>query len=490
VRRMSLLVSILALVCCAVCLSGTTATAGDKDKMPITTKSEKALKYYLQGRDLAERLRGQESREFFQKAVDTDPEFAMAHLALSQTAATNKAFFEQFDKARALVNRVSDAERYQILGFEAGAINGDPISQRDYFTKLVNLYPNDERAHDILGGHHFGQQDYSRAVTEYEKATKINPSLSQSYNQMGYAYRLLERYDDAETAFKTYIKLIPDDPNPHDSYAELLMKMGRFDESIENYRNALKINPSFVFSHLGIASNLCFKSKHTAARGQLKTMYENCKDDGQRRTALFATAVTYVDEGQTDMALAECQKQYGLAEAINDISAMAGDHNLMGTILLNAGQLDEAEKHFDKSLSMIEKSTLSQAVKDQAWLTHLFNTSRVQTAKGEIELARTTADDYRKRVEMVDNRNQIRLAHQLLGTIALKTDEFETARRELLQANQLNPQNIYRLAQAYEGLKQTEKAKGLYRKAANYNTTASMNLAFVRTQAGDKIAMM
>ncbi len=489
-RRTNLWVSVLTLICGAVCLLGTTATAGDQDKMPITAKSEKALEYYLQGRDLSDRLRGQESREFFQKAVDTDPEFALAHLALSQAAATNKAFFEHFDKARALVNRVSDAERYWILGFEAGAINGDPIAQREHFTRLTKLYPNDERAHNLLGGHFFGQQDYTRAVTEYEKATRINPSFSQPYNQMGYAYRFLERYDDAETAFKTYIELIPDDPNPYDSYAELLMKMGRFDESIENYRQALKINPSFVFSHLGVASNLCFKNKHSDARDQLKTMYMSCKDDGQRRTALIATAVTFVDEGKTDMALAEIQKRYGLAETINDVSAMAADHNLMGNILLEAGRTEEAGKHFDRSLDMVEKSTLGQAVKDQAWLTHLFNTTRVLTAQGETEQAKTTAADYRKRVELVDNANQIRLAHQLMGTIALKTGDHETARRELVQANQQNPYNIYRLARAYEGLNQTDKAKKLYRKAANYNITASMNLAFIRTKAGDKIAMM
>jgi len=490
VRRTNLLVSVLTLVCGAICLLGTTATARDQDKMPITTNSEKALEYYLQGRDLSDRLRGQESREYFQKAVDTDPEFAIAHLALSQAAATNKAFFEHFDKARALINRVSDAERYWILGFEAGAINGDPISQREHFTRLIDLYPNDERAHDLLAGHFFGQQEYPRAVAEYEKATKINPSFSQPYNQMGYAYRFLERYEEAEAAFKTYIELIPDDPNPYDSYAELLMKMGRFDESIENYRKALEINPGFVFSHLGVASNLCFKDKHADAREQLKTMYENCKDDGQRRTALFTTAVTYVDEGQTDMALAEIQKQYALAKAINDVSAMAGDHNVMGNILLEAGRSKEAGSHFDKSLEMIEKSTLGQAVKDQAWLTHLFNTTRVQTAIGETEKAKTTATDYRTRVEMVDNANQIRLAHQLLGAIALKTGDYETARRELVQANQQNPYNIYRLARAYEGLKQMDKAKGLFRKAANYNISASMNLAFIRTEASDKIAMM
>ena len=66
------------------------------------------------------------------------------------------------------------------------------------------------------------------------KATAINPSFSTPYNQLGYAYRFLEKFPEAEDAFKKYTQLIPDDPNPYDSYAELLMKMGRFDESIKS----------------------------------------------------------------------------------------------------------------------------------------------------------------------------------------------------------------------------------------------------------------
>ena len=84
----------------------------------------------------------------------------------------------------------------------------------------------------LLANTYFGRQEYQKSIDHFVKATQINPSFSQPYNQMGYAYRFLEKYGEAETAFKKYVELIPTDPNPYDSYAELLMKMGRFDESI------------------------------------------------------------------------------------------------------------------------------------------------------------------------------------------------------------------------------------------------------------------
>ncbi len=75
-----------------------------------------------------------------------------------------------------------------------------------------------------------------------------------SYNQLGYAHRFLENFSAAETPFTKYIELIPNDPNPHDSYAELLMKMGRFDDSIKEYERALSLDPNFVASYVGIGN--------------------------------------------------------------------------------------------------------------------------------------------------------------------------------------------------------------------------------------------
>ena len=80
---------------------------------------------------------------------------------------------------------------------------------------------------------------------------------------LGYSNRNLENYDEAEKAFKKYIELIPDDPNPYDSYAEMLSKQGRYEEAITQYEKALAIDPNFFPSHMGIANNLIYLNKIT-----------------------------------------------------------------------------------------------------------------------------------------------------------------------------------------------------------------------------------
>jgi hypothetical protein len=62
-----------------------------KGTIPITTSSAEARNLYLQGRDLAEKLHG--THALFAKAVAKDPDFALAHLQLANTAPSAKEFF-------------------------------------------------------------------------------------------------------------------------------------------------------------------------------------------------------------------------------------------------------------------------------------------------------------------------------------------------------------------------------------------------------------
>jgi tetratricopeptide (TPR) repeat protein len=464
--------------------------ASDKEgKIPITTSSEKALKCFLKGRDLSEKLRGQESLQYFEKAVEEDSNFALGYLFLSFAQPSAKEFFEYLNQAAALADKTSEGERLWILGFQAG-VNAFPLKQRENYQKLVKAYPNDERALNLLGNNYFGQQEYEHAIEEYKKAIKINPNFSQPYNQLGYAYRFLKDYANAEKAFMKYIELIPNDPNPYDSYAELFMKMGKYDASIESYQKALSVNPNFVASHIGIATNLNYKGNHEEARKQLQKLYDIARNDGERRTAHFTTAVSYVDEGNLETALEELKKQYALAEKINDAAAMSGDLNTMGNILIEAGKFDQANEKFEKSLKFIQESNLSQEIKDNAKRTFLFNTARIALKKKDSTTAKAKLEKYQKQVKAINNPFQIRLSHQLAGIIALEEKEFEKALEELKQSNQQNPYNLYRMALACQSKGNRDEAKEFFMEAANFNALNSLNQAFIRSKAEKMLSEM
>ncbi len=466
---------------------GCTKTEGKK--IPISTSSETALENYLKGRELSEKLLGQESIQYWEKAIAEDPEFAMAYYNLAIVSPSAKGFFENLDKAVSLAGNVSEGERLIILGTQAAA-NGFPAKQKELFSELVTKYPKDERAHNNLGNYYFGVQDYALAIDEYQKAGEINPNFSQLYNQMGYAYRFLEHYTDAEKAFKKYISLIPDDPNPYDSYAELLMKTGKYNASIDNYKKALAVDSSFVASHIGIATNLNFKNNHKEAREQLMQLQLIARDTGERRAAHFATAVSFADEGKLDKALNELKKQYIIAFNLDDANAMSGDLITMGNILLEMGKADKAEQKFENALKVIASSNLSKEVKKNAQRIHLYNTGRVALIGREMPEAEAKASKFLKAAEDINNVFQIRLAHELLGMIALDEKNYSKAIEEFEKANLQNPYNLYRISKTYAGQGDREKSREYLLKTAKFNSLNDLNYAFIRSKVQTELETM
>ncbi len=461
------------------------SASADTGKIPITTKSEDARKEFLQGRALADKLQLQDSIAHFEKATALDSDFASAELALAGSAPTAHEFFEHLKKAVSLADKTSEGEKLLILATEAGA-NGDTVKQKQYLDKLLADFPNDERVLLTRGANDFGQQDFAAAIAHLRKATEIAPDFSAPYNMLGYSYRQAGDYANAEQAFKKYIVLIPNDPNPYDSYGELLLKMGRFDDSIAQYRKALSIDPKFLPSHFGISADLMYMGKSGEAAAELQQIDDNARSDGDRRTALFGLSVVAADEGKLDRAAQEIDKEYSVAEKANDRAAMAADLQAKGKILIEAKKYDAAKQTFEQSVKLIHDSNLSQEIKDNTQLVHHYNLGMIAADKKDLKTAKSEAAEFSKGTDASKNPALVRQAHELMGIIALSEKNYDQAISELQQANLQDPQNLYRLGEACIGKHDKAKAQGYYAQAAGFNSLPQLNYAFVRTKAGAK----
>jgi tetratricopeptide (TPR) repeat protein len=171
-----------------------------------------------------------------------------------------------------------------------------------------------------------------------------------------------------------------------------------------------------------------------------------------------------------------------IAKRANDRFSMAGDLNLMGNILLEAGRPDEALAKFDKAVETAQTASVTAEVKGAARRNYLFNAGRAAIARKDLAAAAATAAQYRR---LVDERKlpfEVWQSHELLGLIGLARGEFPTAVRELEQANQQDPRVLFNLSQAYAGAGNAEAAGKALARAANYNAF-SLTYAFVRTRA-------
>jgi tetratricopeptide (TPR) repeat protein len=465
----------------AVCMLGGALSAAAADRVPITTTSDEARQLYLKGRDLSEKLRATDARALFQQAAAKDPDFALAQVGLANTSGTTKEFFEAVNRAVALAGHVSEGEKQLICNLDAGA-KGEPARQKECLAKLLQAYPDDERVHNQMGAFHFGRQDWAAAVEEYKKATSLNAQFSQPYNQMGYAYRFLGRYSEAEEAFKKYIALIPDDPNPYDSYAELLMKMGRFDESIKSYEKALAVDRNFVASYIGIGNDRIFMGQPEEARKSFTRLAAVARNPGERRQAHFWAAQSYVHEGATDKAMGELQKMAAIDQADRDLASLAGVLNQMGDTLLEAGRVDEAAAKYKEQMATIDKADVPAQVKEATHRQALFDEARVALTRKDLAVAKAKAAAYASAVAVKKLPFEVRQSHELAGHIALEQKDYAAAVAELRQANDQDPRVLYLLAVALQGAGESQKAKEVGARAADFNAL-SPNYGYVRGKA-------
>jgi tetratricopeptide (TPR) repeat protein len=451
------------------------------DKIPITTSSEEARQLYLKGRDLSDKLRATDAHALFEHAAVKDPTFALAQVGIANNSGTAKEFFAATRKAVALADKASEPERLVICALDAGA-KGEPARQQECLTKLVQAVPDDERAHNQLAQFLFGRQDYAASIAEYKKATSINPQFSAPYNQMGYAYRFMGQYPEAEQAFKKYIVLIPGDPNPYDSYAELLMKTGRFEESIKNYEKALAVDSNFISAHIGIGNNYVFMGKPEEARKSYAKLAAVSRNDGEKLQAHFWTAMSYVHEGATDKALAEVDKMAAIDQAGKDLVALSGAQSQMGDILLEAGRIDEAAKRYQERVATIDKADAPDQVKAATHRQVMFDEARLALARHDVAGAKAKAAAYATAVATHKIPAEVRQTHELAGRIALEEKKGSVAVTELAQANQEDPRVLYLLAVAHQAAGDPVKAKLAGVQAADFNGL-SPNYGYVRGKA-------
>jgi tetratricopeptide (TPR) repeat protein len=181
--------------------------------------------------------------------------------------------------------------------------------------------------------------------------------------------------------------------------------------------------------------------------------------------------------------VAELQREQSIAARINDPANMSADAVAMGDVLLEAGKPEEARAMYQDALTRLESSDLSAEVKENARLVHHYNLGRVAVHSKDLAGAKKHADIYMQAATAKKNSGQIRQAHDLAGTIALKEKQYEQALAHFAKANQQDPYVLYRTGKAYKGSGNEAKAVEMFRQAVNHNTLPTLNHAFVRAKA-------
>jgi serine/threonine protein kinase/tetratricopeptide (TPR) repeat protein len=167
-----------------------------------TTASLEALKAYSAAQDLLAAKGGPAALPLFERTVEIDPDFAMAHATLSRVYSDigePARSVESITKAYRIRNRVSDAEKYFITFNYYRDVQRNLEMTRQTLETWASQYPRDIAAHSLQSGFTtLGTGRYEKCVEEAGKAIALNPDHVIPYSNMAWAYLSLDRLADAE----------------------------------------------------------------------------------------------------------------------------------------------------------------------------------------------------------------------------------------------------------------------------------------------------
>jgi len=132
-------------------------------------------------------------------------------------------------------------------------IVGDRMDAVALLRDYTGLCPDDKQSFLTLGQYLDALNKPAEAVDAYKAAIDNDSLFASAWNQMAYSYQRLGKLDEAIVAVDRYIAIAPDQPNPYDSKAEVLMLAGLVEEAVKAFNEALTRDSSYVHSALSLA---------------------------------------------------------------------------------------------------------------------------------------------------------------------------------------------------------------------------------------------
>lgn len=282
-----------------------------------STANPEAYNIYLRGRDamghyIYHTLANEdveEAIEHFKRAIELDPEFALAHCALGGCYANrvikSMGDFEDYERAEEAFRKgldidpkIMEARMHMVFIYLA---RGEKAKARAAVENLRHEAPNDVGVQFVASYLYRLDGDYERSLRSLDRMLSLNPAerVVVSYNRA----RVLMyqgRMDEAMSELDEGAQIEPDHPFIRTFRAVALYRNGQPAEAAEILRGVLDTHPEMdgIRPHYAIA--LSKLGQHEAARAQLTERVKEVAEADHDAPYWIATA--YAVEGMGDQA--------------------------------------------------------------------------------------------------------------------------------------------------------------------------------------------
>ena len=315
----------------------------------VTTNSMEAYNYFLRGREEYDKFYRENARQFLEKAVELDPTFASAYLYLAWTHSdlgNTKAADIAYEKAKTFSEKATEKERLYIEAEYASAIEKDPEKRYRILKQIEKKYPKEKQVHFFLGGYYYSKGNLDKEIEEINIALELDPYYGKALNILAIDLVEIKKYERAVELFKRYASVSPGDANPFDSMGWAYFRMGRLDEAIAKYKEALEVKPDFELSLFSIQYVYAFKQEYSEAMKWLDHLISVAKSPGIKLQGYWCKGFYYYWLGSLTKSMSELQGAEKLSQEIGNEENKAFINFIRGWIYYDKGELELSGKYF------------------------------------------------------------------------------------------------------------------------------------------------
>jgi len=372
----------------------------DKEIETITTSSPEALRHYIEGRRL--HLVGDSPRSVseMQKALEIDPEFAMAYRSISSSFSNmgwQPARREASQKAFELSYKASDRERYLI------AADYYRISEQTFdkaieaYNQVLSLYPDDSTALSNLGLTYYTIEEWDKAAEPYLQNIENGYEGWISHMNLAEIYKAQGKYKEAHQAISERAVEFPEQARFPREHAIVYLIEGEYTRALEELDKAAALDTQMMQQSPIILGDIhVLKGEFEAAEREYGKISKGSGTYRDRMSAL------YISQGRFKAAKDILQKRPVMK------------NQLLG-LYLRTWQSDEALALVTDMRESVDKG---DDIGEQIELLHLQGLAYTQ--KKEFDRAQEIAEEIKTRVDSSINKKRIRYYHNLMGLVQME----------------------------------------------------------------------
>jgi tetratricopeptide (TPR) repeat protein len=330
---------------------------------------------------------------------------------------------------------------------------GDYLGGITAMNDMLEMYPRDKHLLYLAGNWMLLENGDDQAMHVMLKTLAIDKDFPPALNDLAYVYARQRQFAKSFAAMDRYVAVLPKEPNPQDSYGELLRMAGNFEGSLQHYRAALSIDPDFVTSQAGLGDTYALAGNQEQARIEYDKAIRFAHNEADRLTYSMQKAMTYVRDGN----FAEADKEFmEIAKSAHD-----KDQDLQEAQALRQMaeyQTDDATAL--KHLKLAEESLGHRSISISDHNEEMSRILRIRAVRCERSGKNDEANQALAQLEALTggSRNHViqESYHGAAGTLLMDQKKYPEAIAHL-EEDQDNPFTMQLLVQAYYETDQIDK---------------------------------